>query len=277
MDLKLKCISPQVAEICGEIEEGFAEFLRDFQTLGDFSLKKYISSEILQKWSCFLDMASTNAASLFLGRFVSSLSDLAPTIWKLMDMKDGTELRGKFCEISEKCWTQWSTEVSETFFQNLKSRMDKRNSDSVAMFMPVAEEYMPQGEEAVKPSVRVPIQISHLLHSNLFHVCHELARVGPQSVPKSVREDFRQSVGNKIILLYKELLEKTENPPSPQTALQLIFDIKFCQWFHLQLKELADPVITKLQSVIDPFDMDIVMPKLKTNLKRFLFETHVRI
>lgn len=275
VDLKLKCISPQVAEICSDIEDGFSEFLRDFQTLGDFSLKKYISTEILQKWKVFLNTALQKEASLFLGRLVTSLGDLSPTIWKLMDMKDGSELRSTFNAISEKCWTQWSADVSENFSNKLKAKMDKFQSDSLSLFMPVAEEFTPEGEEAVKPSVRIPIQISHLLHSVLFHLCHDLSRVGPQSVPKGVREEFRNAIGNKVISLYNELIEKSESTLSPQAALQLIFDVKFCQWFHLQLKEQADPVIKHLQSVIDPFDMDIVTPKLKANLKRFLFETHV--
>jgi len=90
VDLKLKCISPQIAGICEEIEERFLLFLKDFQKLGDFSLKKFISQRILEEWQQFLSQESknsSNSTSLFLGRFVSSMGDLCPTIWKLMDVK----------------------------------------------------------------------------------------------------------------------------------------------------------------------------------------------
>lgn len=277
VDLKLKCVSPQVADICADVEENFVQFLKDFQTLGDFSLKKYISAEILERWRAFLNETTTTSKSfsLFMGRFVSSLASLCPTIWKLVDMKDGAELRACFSAVSEKCWTQWAMESTEKFNASLGSKLERLENDTVAVLMPVAEDFVPEGEDSVKPSVRVPLQISHVLHSNLFELCHDLSRVGPQSVPKSVREELRKSIGSKVISFYKTLLDEAQTPVSPQTALQLIFDIKFCQWFHLQLKELADPVIKNLQSVIDPFDMDIVSPRLKANLKRFLFETHV--
>lgn len=274
VDLKLKCISPHVAEISGEIEQGFSEFLKDFNSLGDFSLKKYISSNILEKWNKFLE-DQTQSPCLFLGRLLSSLPELCPTIWKLLDMKDGTELRSALTSVSEKCWAEWSKQVVEKFKANLGSKMDKLENHSVAIFMPVAEVHIPEGEDAITPSVRVPLQISHLLHSSLFSLCNDLSRVGPQSIPKRVKEDLRLDIGSTIISLYKDLVDRGKSDVSPQTALQLIFDIKFCQWFHLQLKDQADPLAKILQGVIDPFDMDIVAPKIKTNLKRFLFETHV--
>ncbi|ODN03459.1 Conserved oligomeric Golgi complex subunit 1 [Orchesella cincta] len=279
VDLKLKCISPQIAGICEEIEERFLLFLKDFKKLGDFSLKKFISQKILEEWQLFLnrEVKNSSSSSLFLGRFVSSMGDLCSTIWKLMDVKDGNELRTNFSNVSEECWTQWANETSEKLLKHLQSKMDI-DSKAVSAFMPVAEDFIPEGEEAVKPSIRVPLQISHILHSSLFILCNDLSHVGPQSIPKRVREVFRQSVGSKIIQFYQELIQKSaETPVSPQTAIQLIFDVKFCQWFHLQLKELTDPVIKTLQTSIDPFDMDIVSPKLKVNLKRFLFETHLTL
>ncbi|CAL8076194.1 unnamed protein product [Orchesella dallaii] len=278
VDLKLKCISPQIAGICEEMEERFLIFLKDFQKLGDFSLKKFISQKILEEWQKFLDleMKNSSSSSLFLGRFVSSLGELCPTIWKLMDVKDGNELRASFSNISEVCWTQWANETSEKLLKYIQSKMEL-DSKAVSAFMPVAEEYIPEGEEAVKPSIRVPLQISHILHSSLFILCNDLSHVGPQSIPKRVREAFRQSVGSKIIQFYQKLIDDSKSSVSPQTAIQLIFDVKFCQWFHLQLKELADPVIKNLQANLDPFDMDIVSPRLKVNLKRFLFETHLTL
>jgi len=103
--------------------------------------------------------------------------------------------------------------------------------------------------------------------------------MGPQSVPNLVRENLRQGLGIRIMQVYKKLVEGTTNNEDwnipAQLAVQLIFDLKYCQWFHPKLSEESEPIVLKLQSFIDPFDLDIVIPKLKSNLKRFLFETHV--
>jgi len=37
----------------------------------------------------------------------------------------------------------------------------------------------------------------------------------------------------------------------------------------------VEPLVSKLQEFLDPFDLEIINPRLKVNLKRFLFENHV--
>ena len=44
---------------------------------------------------------------------------------------------------------------------------------------------------------------------------------------------------------------------------------------HLKLGEIVEPLVSKLQEFLDPFDLEIINPRLKVNLKRFLFENHV--
>jgi hypothetical protein len=110
----------------------------------------------------------------------------------------------------------------------------------------------------------------------------ELARIGPQSVPKSVRENLRKAVGLNVVACYEKLIKAKQSSEQvdlvpPQVAFQLIFDMKFVQWFHQKLSEVVDPLAQQLQGIIDPFDWDIVSPRLKINLKRFLFETHLTL
>jgi len=62
-----------------------------------------------------------------------------------------------------------------------------------------------------------------------------------------------------------------------QVGSQFIFDLKFCQWFHPNLSDGIKPTVEELEGVIDPFDLDIVLPRMKDNLKRFLFETHLTL
>ena len=142
------------------------------------------------------------------------------------------------------------------------------------MIKQVAEEYVSEAEGSLKPSIRIPLQVSHGLQSLLFGICFELGKIGPQSIPKNVRDEFRFTVGQKLAEFYAgiDLKELT-----PQAALQLIFDLKYVQWFHPKLSTVTEPILAKFEALIDPFDMDIVGPKLKVNLKRCLFENHVRI
>jgi len=130
----------------------------------------------------------------------------------------------------------------------------------------------------VKPSILVPFQISSFLYSSLFELCLRLGKVGPQSTPKGVLEFLRQSIGEEAIRFYQDLLassKDTDGTVPSQVAIQFIFDVKFLQWMHLKLGDIVEPLVSKLQEFLDPFDLDIVNPRLKVNLKRFLFENHV--
>ena len=190
-----------------------------------------------------------------------------------MELKDSTELRGKLISFSEKCWLQWSTSVADKFSSSFRAKMGNLKNESVAVFRPVAELFVPEkgnGEDAVA--------ITYLIMDCLS--CAISGTCGATIDSEKVREELRLDIGTKVISLYKELREgqgEGQGQSQPQTVLQLILDVKFCQWFHLQLKEQADPPIKTLQGIIDPFDMDIVGEKLKAKLKRFLFETHVSL
>ncbi len=153
----------------------------------------------------------------------------------------------------------------------------------------MAEDFASSSDgEIVKASIHVPLQLSHHLHQLLFGICVDLSKVGPQSIPKSVKESFRLNLGKIIKQIYIKLIanSKSSGEPAleeqrliPQVAVQLMFDLKFCQWFHPTLSEndKLKTLLSSLQDVIDPFDLDIVIPRMTINLKRFLFETHVSI
>ena len=151
------------------------------------------------------------------------------------------------------------------------------------MLKQVGEIYKSEGgedQENFEPSVRIPLQLSHVLHTLLFSICLEIAKVGPQSIPKSVKDSLRLSFGQTVISFYEKFLklEATDEPSrllTPQMSVQFIFDSKFIQWFHPNLSGSADSLVLKLKALIDPFDWDIVNPRLTINLKRFLFENHV--
>lgn len=159
----------------------------------------------------------------------------------------------------------------------------------------VAEDFVSSSTdgEVVKASIRVPLQLSHQIHALVFGICVDLAKVGPQSIPKIVRENIRLRLGSIIAKIYHNLIDQSSTASSsgepadgveeqrllPQVAVQLIFDLKFCQWFHSTLSEndTYKTLVANLTGVIDPFDLDIVVPRMTVNLKKFLFETHVSI
>jgi hypothetical protein len=140
-----------------------------------------------------------------------------------------------------------------------------------------------EGQENFEPSVRIPLQLSHTLHTLLFSICLEIAKVGPQSIPKNVKDNLRLSLGQSVITFYEQFLKREDGESegeaahliTPQMGIQFIFDLKFVQWFHPNLSGSTDSLVLQLKTLIDPFDWDIVSPRLTINLKRFLFENHV--
>jgi len=139
-----------------------------------------------------------------------------------------------------------------------------------------------EGGEKFVPSVRIPVELTHTLHSLLFSICIEVAKVGPQAIPKSVKDSLRVSLAKTIIAFYEKLSDSGDGEAgtatilTPQISLQFIFDLKFIQWFHSSLSGTSDSLVLKLKNFIDPFDWDIVNPRVTSNLKRFLFENQVK-
>jgi hypothetical protein len=92
MDLKLKLngLSPFVASLCSELEDQTQELLKDFQHLGDTSLKDYISTSLVQGWDQFFTVkvtsssCSSSSQNLFVGKFCTAISELCTTLWKLL-------------------------------------------------------------------------------------------------------------------------------------------------------------------------------------------------
>jgi len=92
--LKLKCISPHVAEFCEDLEERLKSILADYMQLGDLSLKQFLSSRLFTSFEAFLNDKSTceTTNELFLGRVADTLPEICKTIWKLL----GKEVMYKF-------------------------------------------------------------------------------------------------------------------------------------------------------------------------------------
>ncbi|CAG7837610.1 unnamed protein product [Allacma fusca] len=273
-ELKLKSVSPYVAEINSELEQKLVALFEDSRKLGDNLVKEYISAQLQEGLDNLLRGLEKSSPGLVLGRWCSTLGEFCPTLWKLLKQNEATKFRVTLLEISESCCSSWTVTVLEKFVRDLESAKLDTDLQQLTKAMAVAEEFTTEGEGTLTPSVRVPLQLSHTLQSRLFGICFEFGRIGPQSIPKNVRDDFRFAVGEKVSQFYNQL---DTSQLTPQTALQIIFDLKYVQWFHPKLTSVVEPPLVKLQALIDPFDMDIVSPKLTLNLKRCLFENHLTL
>lgn len=86
LDLKLKLngLSPCVASLCSELEDHFQELLKDFQYLGDSTLKDHISTSLVQEFEQFFKVRVTSSRNLFVGKFCTAITELCSTLWKLL-------------------------------------------------------------------------------------------------------------------------------------------------------------------------------------------------
>ncbi len=94
-DLKMKCLTPNVSQLCADLEERFGTLLTDFQSLGDSALKEFMSLQLADALTQFFEEASYSKkediagkgskTDWFLGRFATALIDLCPTLWKLLE------------------------------------------------------------------------------------------------------------------------------------------------------------------------------------------------
>jgi len=85
VDLKLKWLSPPIAELCSELELKFQEILKDFLSLRDPVVKSFLSSLISDEILKFTEKQKSLGNTLFLGRFCTALIELCPPLWKLVE------------------------------------------------------------------------------------------------------------------------------------------------------------------------------------------------
>uniref|UniRef100_A0A1B6L440 Conserved oligomeric Golgi complex subunit 1 n=2 Tax=Graphocephala atropunctata TaxID=36148 RepID=A0A1B6L440_9HEMI len=126
--------------------------------------------------------------------------------------------------------------------------------------------------EKLQSVLKVPCSAS----LNLQNALHNLTSViGHVAVPKQISE---QLVGSVLISILDKYNENFDNNLTQTQYLQMLLDVKYVA--HLfntisskDLKDKSQDVTTKMESKIDPFDLNVFMPYINDNVKRTAFQT----
>ncbi|OWK14222.1 COG1 [Cervus elaphus hippelaphus] len=145
---------------------------------------------------------------------------------------------------------------------------------------------------SVTSKIRLPVQPSWYVQSFLFSLCQEINRVGGHALPKVTLQEMLKSCLVQVVAAYERLSEekpvKKEGafPMTQNRALQLLYDLRYLSVVLTAKGEemksgrcRQDPRVEKvadyLETLIDPFDLDVFTPHLHSNLNRLVQRTSV--
>jgi hypothetical protein len=156
----------------------------------------------------------------------------------------------------------------------------------------------------VKSKISVPLVCSPIIQNILYNICHELTKNLFYSMI-----DANLIIKDLVVVLFSQIIDKYENILKQQNndqikltqnqSLQMIFDLKFLnQLFDLKtltpttttttpvddtlqlnrkVVEKFKDVCGQLESIIDPFDYDITVPFMQSNITKCLIRTNVSL
>ncbi|KAL5481989.1 hypothetical protein EMCRGX_G022267 [Ephydatia muelleri] len=128
--------------------------------------------------------------------------------------------------------------------------------------------------QQLSSTIRVPCQPSVYVTSLLYSVCKEISRVGSSTVDRSILEYLSSSLFGVVVTVHEQLLaEVTQNKlVVPQDcALQLLFNVRFLSRVLVEAAVMGErfkAICSQLQAFVDPFDLDVFMPHMSSNLER---------
>ncbi|XP_058140628.1 conserved oligomeric Golgi complex subunit 1 isoform X1 [Dasypus novemcinctus] len=145
---------------------------------------------------------------------------------------------------------------------------------------------------SVTSKIRLPTQPSWYVQSFLFSLCQEINRVGGHALPKVTLQEMLKSCMSQVVAAYEKLSEEQQIkkegafPVTQNRALQLLYDLRYLSIIltakseevksgRSQHDSRIEKVTDYLEALIDPFDLDVFMPHLNSNLNRLVQRTSV--
>ncbi|XP_029455118.1 conserved oligomeric Golgi complex subunit 1 isoform X2 [Rhinatrema bivittatum] len=206
------------------------------------------------------------------------------------------EVKEKLLQQSLAAYRIWSLAVVNALVQSFTQTLLLESAGSILTTATNWEETEIQEEtesgSTVTSKIRLPVQASWYVQSLLFSLCQEINRVGGHAFPKVTLHVLLRSCLTEVTTSYEKLsLEKQHKnqglfPMTQNRALQLLFDLRYLSILltprsedvkgskskqDVRIQKVAD----LLESHIDPFDLDVFMPYLNSNLNRLAQRTSV--
>ncbi|XP_071794705.1 conserved oligomeric Golgi complex subunit 1-like [Asterias amurensis] len=206
---------------------------------------------------------------------------------KTTDSHEETEwdkLKGLLLQRSQDAYRIWSDFTSSRVVADLsKFLMDSSIEASLKAathwdIIEIQEES--EAGKKVTSKIRLPVQASWYVQTVLYSLCEEINRVGGHALSRKILTGLIGETSRSIFGLYKSFLDENYSKGSGLTliqtqSLQLLFDIRFvanvmsgCGDNAKRTTEDVQKLVERLENAIDPFDLDVFLPHLQTNLSR---------
>ncbi|XP_064607958.1 conserved oligomeric Golgi complex subunit 1-like [Liolophura sinensis] len=208
---------------------------------------------------------------------------------KTPDDPSWSKVKALLSDVSLDAYRIWTGTTAASLLKQFSEALNSENGRDVLIACTRWEEVEIQEETedgtSVKSTIRVPMQASWHLQSLLCALCQEINRVGGHAISRSILQDIVNQISDGIIGCYERLLPdgksgkfgETYLPFTQQRALQALFDVRFL----LQIiprkdddkesktyQKRAKAVISSLEELVDPFDLDVFSPFIQHHLSK---------
>ncbi|XP_054270661.1 conserved oligomeric Golgi complex subunit 1 isoform X2 [Macrosteles quadrilineatus] len=295
--VKARGISPRVTELCAALERKVCWLLADLNSLcpeqevdpGLLAIsntlkvhQQTVCSTLVVKLVQFVkDMlaeTTSEAVAILLAKLLQCVPELCPSLSKCLSSIDTKSVswQESLSLLQTECLSAYKTWQSLALPRLLNHTMDTLSSavpdlHTIPQWEEITIEEEGETGERVQSVLKVPCSVSLGLQSAL----HQLASlIGHVSIPKQISEQVVESVINNIIDLYNK---NSESASLTQTQyLQMLLDIKYLtQLFNpnKEIKTKCQDISGKLESKIDPFDLNVFTPYINNNVKTAVHQT----
>ncbi|XP_046670344.1 conserved oligomeric Golgi complex subunit 1 isoform X2 [Homalodisca vitripennis] len=296
--LKSKGMTPRVAELCVGLEHKVCSLLADLTSLCpeqevdpallaiSHTLKTHqqtVCSTLIVRLVQFvkdeLKGVSSESAAMLLAKFLQAVPELCPSLSKCLSSVDtkAVSWQESLSLVQSECmavYQVWLTLAAENVLAQVTQTLGSVVPDlhSIPQWEEINIEEEGETGEKLQSVLKVPCSASLNLQNSL----HNLASViGHVAVPKQISE---QLVGNVLICILGKYNENLQQSLTQTQYLQMLLDVKYiaCLFNSISnkdFKEKCQDVILKVESKIDPFDLNVFMPYINDNVKRTAFQT----
>uniref|UniRef100_A0A8C6V9F9 Conserved oligomeric Golgi complex subunit 1 n=1 Tax=Naja naja TaxID=35670 RepID=A0A8C6V9F9_NAJNA len=255
------------------------------------------AQEVLQGCTDSLHNPQINTI-LFMARLCRSLGELCPHLKQCILGKLGKTGKGRTEEMnpvqakwqglkeqllqdSLSAYRIWSTAAAKVLVWNFTQSLLKEDAEAILATATNWEESEIEEEtesgSSIKSKIRLPVQPSWCVQSFLFSLCQEINQVEATLFPRLSCKNCSRQLVSDIHVQKEDKLPITQN-----RALQLLYDLRYLNIVlttkNEDIKSSRNKIekqIDALESYIDPFDLDVFIPHLNSNLNHLVQRTSI--
>ncbi|CAB0019273.1 unnamed protein product [Nesidiocoris tenuis] len=292
--LKSKAIIPQVAKICQAFDDKLNSFYSDLA--GFHNSEDILSAEAVELRNHQQDMCQnmilklkefvrdvvaregmTESKLSLIARFLQAIPDLCPMLQKCLTVGETKgdswhDVKLLLNAESMFCWGLWEERAVSRMRATHLEQMGKSEATYADLLSVIPQwdiSWIEEDEER-KSQLKVPSSPSLNLQSTLHSITTDLSRA---HLPRLISE----SVTQKLLPFIFERYDAASFL-CPSESLQALFDLRFLAALYIPLtnKDLSSSChakISQLEAAIDPIDLEVYSPLIRTKVKEAIHRT----